>query len=167
MGQHKLIVMRHAKSDWAAGDGSDFERPLNRRGRNDAFRMGRWLRGLNLAPTCIKSSPARRTVQTAEIAARALNGLPIIYESTLYLADFKELTEITARPPSDCWILLGHNPGLEMLVSFLDPKLDSQPKFSKLMPTASIYVFEVNTDEWGLAQGCGTLLVHPRPTQLG
>ncbi|MGH8513640.1 MAG: SixA phosphatase family protein, partial [Gammaproteobacteria bacterium] len=38
----RLLVMRHAKSDWDSGAGSDFDRPLAKRGERDAPRMGRW-----------------------------------------------------------------------------------------------------------------------------
>lgn len=166
MNHQKLIVMRHAKSDWAAGDGSDIGRPLNRRGRNDAARMGQWLRELKLEPTCVKTSPARRAVQTAEIVAQALDGPPIIVEPSLYLADLNELVEIAGRPPSQSWILVGHNPGLELLLDFLDPTLESHIEFSKFMPTAAIYAFEVEMSSETLSQGCGTLLCYQRPKLL-
>ena len=34
-----LFLMRHAKSDWSDSAQSDFDRPLNKRGRSDAPRM--------------------------------------------------------------------------------------------------------------------------------
>ena len=45
----RLILMRHAKSDWSTG-GADHQRPLNKRGRNSAKALGDWLRaqGVNI-----------------------------------------------------------------------------------------------------------------------
>ncbi len=166
MGDQRLIVMRHAKSDWTATHGTDFERQINSRGRSDALRMGRYLRELDITPSCIKASPARRAAETAEIVAEALDGIPIIYEASLYLADLNELIEVARRPPSHCWVLIGHNPGLESLIAFLDPGLESRIEFSKLMPTAAVYAFDINMNQEMLDRGCGTSLYHQRPKLL-
>ena len=50
--KHKLIIMRHAKSDWAVPAG-DFDRPLSQRGNRDAPRMGDWLAAQCLIPGVI------------------------------------------------------------------------------------------------------------------
>src|SRR5437764_1228803 len=39
--RRRLVVARHAKSDWPAGV-ADHDRPLGRRGRRDAEAAGRW-----------------------------------------------------------------------------------------------------------------------------
>ena len=166
MSDQKLIVMRHAKSHWATAFEMDIERRLNRRGRKDALRMGQYLRELEFLPSCIKSSPARRAAETAELVSGALDGLPIIYEPSLYLAELKELIQVAKFPPSSCWILIGHNPGLELFLDFLDPGLQSRIEFAKLMPTAAIYAFDVEASEGTLHQGCGTLSQHQRPKLL-
>ena len=36
----RLAVLRHAKSSWNDRELDDFDRPLNRRGREAALRMG-------------------------------------------------------------------------------------------------------------------------------
>ena len=56
---HELIILRHAKSDWDSAAESDFERPLSKRGKRDAPRMGEALSRL-MAPMAIVASPARR-----------------------------------------------------------------------------------------------------------
>ena len=38
-----LYLVRHAKSSWKHPELSDFERPLNKRGKNDAPFMGKLL----------------------------------------------------------------------------------------------------------------------------
>ena len=47
-----LLIMRHAKSSWNYPELSDYDRPLNGRGKRDAPRMGKHLRqaGLNPGP---------------------------------------------------------------------------------------------------------------------
>ena len=39
-----LLILRHAKSSWKFPDRSDHDRPLNRRGKRDAPKMGRLLK---------------------------------------------------------------------------------------------------------------------------
>ena len=62
--KHKLFIMRHAKSDWSVPAGSDFDRPLARRGVRDAPRMAAWLAQQGVLPGMIVSSPALRAKQT-------------------------------------------------------------------------------------------------------
>jgi phosphohistidine phosphatase len=39
-----LLILRHAKSSWKHPELTDHERPLNKRGKRDAPRMGELLR---------------------------------------------------------------------------------------------------------------------------
>lgn len=158
--------MRHGKSDCRAGKRFDRDRPLSARGRQDVVKMGAWLRDSEFAPTYVKSSIARRATETGQIIAGELNGLPIIREETLYLADLKKLLEVVGRPPAPTWILIGHNPGLESLLYFLDPQIENRIEFSKILPTAAIYAFEINISDFVMSKGCGTLLCHQRPKEL-
>ena len=58
-----LLLLRHAKSSWKDEDISDHERPLNKRGKKDAPKMGKLLKNLNLTPDKIISSSAKRAAQ--------------------------------------------------------------------------------------------------------
>ena len=64
-----LIVMRHAKSSWKHPDVADHDRPLNKRGKQDAPRMGKLLRQQKLTPQVIVSSTATRARRTADAVA--------------------------------------------------------------------------------------------------
>lgn len=67
----RLILMRHAKSDWGASSDSDHDRPLNTRGLAAAATMGRVLTEGGEIPDRILSSSAVRARTTAELAAEA------------------------------------------------------------------------------------------------
>ena len=66
-----LIFFRHGKSDWNAGVGEDYLRPVNKRGKKDARRMGRFLAEIGGVPDRIISSTAIRARTTMEIAREA------------------------------------------------------------------------------------------------
>ena len=53
-----LLVLRHAKSSWKDPGLADHDRPLNKRGKRDAPRMGRLLADEDLVPDLIVTSTA-------------------------------------------------------------------------------------------------------------
>jgi len=54
----KIFLIRHAKSYWGDQSLSDFDRPLNKRGKSDAPFMGKILKEKIVKPDFIISSPA-------------------------------------------------------------------------------------------------------------
>ena len=48
-----LLILRHAKSSWKVPDLLDHDRPLNRRGKRDAPRMGKLLKEKELSPDIV------------------------------------------------------------------------------------------------------------------
>ena len=61
-----LLILRHAKSSWNYPELSDYDRPLNRRGKRDAPRMGKHLREHGLIPDRILTSSAKRARKNRE-----------------------------------------------------------------------------------------------------
>ncbi|MRN62395.1 MAG: hypothetical protein FIO03_10205 [Nitrosopumilales archaeon] len=66
-----LLILRHAKSSWKHPELNDHDRPLNKRGKNDAPRMGKLLQKEKLIPDVILSSTAIRASATAESVVKA------------------------------------------------------------------------------------------------
>ena len=55
-----LLLVRHAKSSWDDASLSDFERPLNERGKKDAPEMAKKLNNKKIKIDAFVSSPAKR-----------------------------------------------------------------------------------------------------------
>ena len=68
-----LTLVRHAKSSWDDPELSDFNRPLNKRGKRDLPLMAARLLPMGIQPDLILSSGARRAITTAEQIALAQN----------------------------------------------------------------------------------------------
>ncbi len=145
MGIRRLILLRHAKSDWNSGAATDFDRPLNHRGRQDAPRVGRWLQLHDLVPDVTCCSTACRTRQTlagvmtgfhADIAA------PYFLDE-LYHASEHQISSMVERflPDHGTLLIVGHNPGLEMVLLGYCPDVRIPPD-GKLMPTATVGVLD-------------------------
>ena len=69
--RRSLYVMRHAKSDWNAGGGSDHDRPLAPRGTRAAATIGRHLAAVDQVPDFALVSSARRAQETFNLAREA------------------------------------------------------------------------------------------------
>ncbi|MBP6789271.1 MAG: histidine phosphatase family protein, partial [Candidatus Promineofilum sp.] len=139
-----LLLLRHAKSSWEDGNLADFDRSLNARGRSDAPRMGRLLAQYELTPDLIVTSAARRAATTAELIALAAEYAgDIQYTNELYLADPETFLDV-ARDTADGvarLMLVGHNPGIEELVSNLAGR-------EERMPTAALACFRLAIEHW-------------------
>lgn len=143
----ELVVMRHAKSDWTTGL-DDFHRPLSNRGRRAAPLMAGWLVDNELEPTAILTSAATRARDTANYVAEAvsLDEARFDVEPDLYLASAHSWLEALAARDDDRLLICGHNPGLDDLVEYLSASPLTYTNDGKLMTTAAIAVFAI--DSW-------------------
>ena len=158
MTEHTLILLRHAKSDWSGGE-ADVDRPLAARGRRQAPDAGRWLaehiETLDLAVV----SPARRARSTWDRVAAELGVEPQTrIDDRVYAASGRELLTVVQELPDDLAtaVLVGHNPGLEDLVSLLTGEWAP-------MPTSSLAVIAVSGSWSSTAPGSASLLASGRP----
>jgi phosphohistidine phosphatase len=166
----RLMLMRHAKSDWYSGEQEDFLRPLNERGVRDARHMGAWLVQAGYLPTAILSSPSRRTRDTlrylAEGAGSSFSALTR-FEPTLYLATVSEMRSALASCGiADGIMLMGHNPGMEEMLEWLVPPGELAGLDGKRFPTAACYVLDVAAPLQRLEYGCARVVAHQRPRNL-
>ena len=145
MATKRLILLRHAKSDWRSGVATDFERPLNQRGRHDAPRVGRWLHFNAMRPDVICCSSAKRARETLELIATELNisQTEVQFMGELYHANEAEITAIVEEQLliTDTVMIVGHNPGFEMVLLNYCPDT-AMPKDRKLMTTACVAVID-------------------------
>jgi len=163
----ELLILRHAKSDWGTDASSDFARPLAKRGKKDAPRVGEWLYREGLVPDLVISSPAERARQTAVEVCKAMDVKKkrIQWESEIYAADVPELLRVLSRCSGDVRtvLLVGHNPGLEDLLCHLAGDEVEEPVDGKLLPTATLARLEMPDDWSALDSGCAQLLAITRP----
>ncbi len=117
-----ILILRHAKSDWSAGAGSDFDRPLNGRGRRAAAAMGAWLAGECPVPALVLCSAARRAAETWDIIARHWPAAPpAVHDERLYLAETADLLRRLRAldDGTEVVCLVGHHPGFDGLAVLL------------------------------------------------
>src|SRR5665647_1784759 len=140
-----LLLIRHAKSDW---DNilSDFDRPLNERGKHDAPIMAKRIKDRKIEIDAFGSSPAKRAKKTAElfmheydVKEKKLLFVPSLYEASsndFYNAVFD------LKDKFDTVAIFGHNPGItDFLNSLSCTTIDN-------MPTCSVYALKIKTKNW-------------------
>lgn len=159
-----LLILRHAKSSWKHVDLPDHERPLNKRGKQDAPRMGQLLVEQDLVPDFIITSAAKRARKTAKKVAKACGYAGQIEETwDFYHAPAEDYITVLSRLPEDHQrvMLVGHNPDLE---DFLE-MLTGQPE---VMPTATLAQVALPIQQWGdlSPKTKGTLVNIWRPKEL-
>jgi phosphohistidine phosphatase len=169
----RLILLRHAKSDWP--DVPDRDRPLAKRGRRDAPRIGRWLHEHGYQPDVVVCSDARRARQTWDLVAPELGGSPAVrFEPRAYAASAMTLLYLAQELPSRyrTALLIGHNPGLSELAGNLAAASDigratgNGPRPGISLPTAAVAVLEFPGDWPSLTPGQARLVGTIKPADL-
>ncbi|GAB4259756.1 MAG: hypothetical protein Kow0065_09830 [Methylomicrobium sp.] len=154
-----LLLLRHGKSDWSVAV-DDFDRPLKKRGKKAATRIGKWLRAQSLTPDSIVSSPAVRAKSTAEKVADQLDidRSAIRFDERLYQADLNTMRTVLSSCCSGASVVLivGHNPDLETLLNFLVDGIET-PEDGKLLATATLAVLTMPDDWTSLSENCARL----------
>lgn len=167
----ELYILRHAKSDWASGAASDFERPLSKRGKKDAPAMGIWMNNHKIKIDFLICSPAERARQTLQAVLKGLH-IPkknIHFDERVYLASVDTLLHVLAQCPSNAEkvMLVGHNPGLEDLLKLLvdEPQLPFKES-GKLLTTATLAHISLPVNWNPLPPHSGKLISFTRPSDL-
>lgn len=117
----KLVVMRHAKSDWNAGAQTDHQRPLNERGQREAPEVGRKLAARGFTPDFVLSSDSVRTTETFEGMRPSFPNAPVRFVPELYHAGLAQVRALANSVPETARtvLVLGHNPGWQDMVAEL------------------------------------------------
>ena len=142
----KLIIIRHAKSDWSKHV-SDLDRPISTRGINDAETISDIFNSENLKPEVIYTSIAKRTIETSEIfrdRCDFLKDLECLKSEKLY--DFKgnNVKSFIRNLPNNLSsvLIFTHNNTCNFLVN------DFSDKFNLHVPTCGMLIFEFSVSLW-------------------
>lgn len=140
----EIILMRHAKSSWKDSELKDFDRPLNKRGKKDAPKMGKILMEKEAVPDRIFSSSAKRARSTAKAVAKKISfEEDVIFMDDLYLAEAETILGLLKSQPDEFKriMVVGHNPGMEWFLQMVCSEVVS-------LPTATVAQIQVPIDHW-------------------
>lgn len=156
----QLLLVRHGKSDWGNLDLKDFDRPLNKRGKENAPEMAERLVQRGFKFDLIVSSPAKRAKSTAKFFAEAYQVDDIQYEESIYEANTTALLKVIngLDDSADTVIMFGHNPGFTDLAN----ELSDADIYN--IPTAGMVLMSFPFDSWKMvSRGTGELVFFDYP----
>ena len=164
----RLMLLRHAKSDWPAGV-EDHERPLAKRGRKDGPRIGAAMAAQDLLPDLAIVSTAQRTRQTWDLVKPALGSIPERFDASIYEASPEAILK-AIRSTSGAiksLLIIGHNPGLELTAAFLAASGSARAALTTKFPTGALAVIDFEVEAWReIARGQGVLALFLTPAEL-
>lgn len=146
----RLILMRHAEAESAAGSGRDRDRALSARGRIDAAAMGRALAARGWKPDLALVSPATRTRQTWDLLHDAFGDVQIRDDDALFNGGADTLRRLVreAEDEAGCLMVVAHNPGVHVLaIEYLIESAASPSALDRMsggFPPGAAAVFGVN-----------------------
>lgn len=154
----KLLLIRHSKATHERGY-EDFERPLTHSGVRDAGIMAARVDALSLRPQQIVSSPALRTLSTADIFSQHLNLSEPKTKKKIYEASDKTLLKLICNfeDKHSFVAMVGHNPGISQILYMLTGAYQE-------MSTSGIALIEFKVDSWAeVSADTGKLILYDSP----
>ncbi|PVB59275.1 histidine phosphatase family protein [Labrenzia sp. 011] len=168
----RLLLLRHAKSEWGDEDLADIDRPLNSRGKAAAATMARYMKDNGLLPNQILCSTAQRTRETL---ARLLPFLPqeaqIHLISDIYRESEDDYCSLIRKygGRAQNLMVIGHNPATENSALTLSGTADPQAlaDLEEKYPTGALAVIDFDIADWAeLHPKTGHLERFTRPRDL-
>ncbi|WP_024955844.1 SixA phosphatase family protein [Sulfurospirillum arcachonense] len=141
-----IYLIRHAKSSWNEIGISDFERPLNKRGKRDLPYMADRLKKFKIKPDLILSSPAKRAQKTAKVIAETIgyDKDEISYKESLYESSYTTYRYLLDSLSDDLnsIFIVAHNPTLTDVGERLSGAILTN------IPTCSIVCIEFDVESF-------------------
>ena len=168
----RLMLLRHAKSDWSQPGLADVARLLNGRGEAAARLMGAYMAHHALIPARAVCSPAQRTRDTWGLVAGEW-ALPVEarFDERLYAASPDAILSVIQDQDDAArtLLVLGHNPGLQQVAELLVASGDVvvRERLHEKFPTAALAVIDFAADDWRRVHaGSGRLERFVTPRQV-
>ncbi|WP_214070238.1 histidine phosphatase family protein [Mucilaginibacter sp. dw_454] len=154
----KLLLIRHAKATHEPGY-DDFERPLKPKGLRDAAMMAGRLLEHKIVPQILISSPALRTLATADVIAEHMSLAKPHEVKKIYDAEQDVLVDVINELDDrfDFIGLVGHNPAIAQVLYYLS----GQPAD---VPPGAVGLLEFDIKSWNeVKENVGKLVFYDSP----
>ena len=155
-----LYFVRHAKSSWKL-DIDDHQRPLKKRGINDATLVSTKVAAEMQVPQYCISSDAVRAKSTAVFFKNAFNVADdnFVLDHSLYDFSGQQVMSMIKNldNANDCVMIFGHNHAFTSIVNMLGDE------YIENLPTSGFVAIEFNAESWqNIIIGKTTKIIFPR-----
>ncbi len=150
----RLLIMRHGKSNANKPGQEDIKRALSAKGHSAILEVANWMLNNSILPEIVLISKAQRTSETWQLIKNVIGKKPIIHsQEALYLAGANEILAQLSKINNNhnTALLIGHNPGLDILAQTLTGKGSNgaaAKNLQKGFPTAAMAIFKLKGNSW-------------------
>ena len=139
-----IFIVRHSKSSWKNINLSDYDRPLNKRGKKDAEIMSIELLKKNISIDFLLSSSSKRTIITSKYFIDKIKINKYEFFDSLYHASSDKIYSsiIELKNEFNKVMIVGHNPGLTNVINLLT----NLSLYN--LPTSGIVIIEFDIPYW-------------------
>ncbi len=140
----KLIIVRHSKSSWKDLSLDDFNRPLNKRGKEDGPIISNYLSKRTNFIDLLHSSSSVRTFQTSKFFTERIKFAKVKYDDNLYHSSSESILNLIKNYSNEysSVLLIAHNPGLTHLINQItNISLDN-------LPTTGLAEIHFSCNKW-------------------
>lgn len=166
--KNRLLLLRHARAQWAGPGQRDRDRALAPEGVAEASAVAAAIAARGHLPDFVLCSSARRCRETWEAMSGAFGEAPVQFTEALYEAGptgYLELIHEHERGPN--LLIIGHNPVMESLALALAGGSERDTEsLGGGFPTCALAVIEFDSTLADIAPGTGRLLDFVTPRGL-
>ena len=140
----KLIIVRHSKSSWKDLSLDDFNRPLNKRGKEDGPIISNYLSKKTNFIDFLHSSSSVRTFETSKFFTERIKFGKVKYDDNLYHSSSESILNLIKNYSNEysSVLLIAHNPGLTHLINQItNISLDN-------LPTTGLAEIHFSCNKW-------------------
>ena len=140
----KLIIVRHSKSSWKDLSLDDFNRPLNKRGKEDGPIISNYLSKKTNFIDFLHSSSSVRTFETSKFFTERIKFGKVKYDDNLYHSSSGSILNLIKNYSNEysSVMLIAHNPGLTHLINQItNISLDN-------LPTTGLAEIHFSCNKW-------------------
>ena len=140
----KLIIVRHSKSSWKDSSLDDFNRPLNKRGKEDGTIISNYLSKKTNFIDFLHSSSSVRTFETSKFFTERIKFGKVKYDDSLYHSSSGSILNLIKNYSNEysSVMLIAHNPGLTHLINQItNISLDN-------LPTTGLAEIHFSCNKW-------------------
>ena len=140
----KLIIVRHSKSSWKDLSLDDFNRPLNKRGKEDGPIISNYLSKKTNFIDFLHSSSSVRTFETSKFFMQRIKFGKVKYDDSLYHSSSGSILNLIKNYSNEysSVMLIAHNPGLTHLINQItNISLDN-------LPTTGLAEIHFSCNKW-------------------
>lgn len=140
----KIYFIRHAKSSWKDTTLADFDRGLNKRGKENVEFMANRLKKYGVLPDIIISSPAKRAKKTALKIAQIIGYENIKFEPKLYECTSETFLKVihSIENEKNSAFIVAHNPTITEITETLSGAIIGN------IPTCAIVCVSFNVESF-------------------